>query len=115
MEDEGGVLLGVNGVVRDVNRENFPTHWPKNLAKKARKWIIEHVSKGGIPEVKLPSAALCLKHKRFSASEIHQRLRSGRPAIIGIIRKDNVLLDLRTVMKSQLNSLRESLRSLVSL
>ena len=28
--------------------------------------------------------------------------------------KDNVLLDLRTVMKSQLNSLRESLQSLVS-
>jgi L-seryl-tRNA(Ser) seleniumtransferase len=70
---------------------------------------------GGIPEVKLPSAALCLKHKRFSASEIHQRLRSRRPAIIGIIRKDNVLLDLRAVMKSQLNSLRESLQSLVSL
>lgn len=52
VEDEGGVLLGVNGVVRDVNRENFPTHWPKNLAKKARKWVIGHVLKGGIPEVK---------------------------------------------------------------
>jgi L-seryl-tRNA(Ser) seleniumtransferase len=70
---------------------------------------------GGIPEVKLPSAALCLKHKRFSAPEIHRRLRSRRPAIIGVIRKDNVLLDLRTVMKSQLNFLRESLQSLVSL
>jgi L-seryl-tRNA(Ser) seleniumtransferase len=69
---------------------------------------------GGIPEVKLPSAALCLSHERISASEIHHRLRSKRPAIVGMIRKDNVLLDLRTVMKSQLNSLRESLQSLVS-
>ena len=69
---------------------------------------------GGIPEVKLPSAALSLHHNKFSASEIHQRLRSSSPAIVGVIRKDNVLLDLRTVMKSQLNSLRESLQSLVS-
>ena len=69
---------------------------------------------GGIPEVKLPSAALCLSHERISASEIHHRLRSKRLAIVGMIRKDNVLLDLRTVMKSQLNSLQESLQSLVS-
>ena len=69
---------------------------------------------GGIPEVKLPSAALCLHHKKISAMEIHQRLRSRSPAIVGVIQKDNVLLDLRTVMKSQLNSLRESLQSLVS-
>ena len=69
---------------------------------------------GGIPEVKLPSAALCLSHERISASDIHHRLRSKRPAIVGMIRKDNVLLDLRTVMKSQLNSLQESLQSLVS-
>jgi len=69
---------------------------------------------GGIPEVKLPSAALCLHHKKISAMEIHQRLRSRSPAIVGVIRKDNVLLDLRTVMKSQLNPLRESLQSLVS-
>ena len=69
---------------------------------------------GGIPEVKLPSVALCLNHERFSATEIHQRLRSQKPGIIGVIRKDNVYLDLRTVMKSQLNSLRESLQSLVS-
>ena len=69
---------------------------------------------GGIPEVKLPSAALCLSHERISASEIHHRLRSKRPAIVGMIRKDNVLLDLRTVMKSQLNSLQESLQSMVS-
>ena len=69
---------------------------------------------GGIPEVKLPSAALCLSNERFSASEIHQKLRSRNPAVIGMIRKDNVQLDLRTVMKYQLNSLRESLQSLVS-
>ena len=69
---------------------------------------------GGIPEVNLPSVALCLNHERFSAKEIYQRLRSRKPAIIGVIRKDNVHLDLRTVMKSQLNSLRESLQSLVS-
>ena len=69
---------------------------------------------GGIPEVKLPSVALCLNHERFSATEIHQRLRSQKPAIIGVIRRGNVHLDLRTVMKSQLNSLRESLQSLVS-
>ncbi len=69
---------------------------------------------GGIPEVKLPSVALCLNHERFSATEIHQRLRFQKPGIIGVIRKDNVYLDLRTVMKSQLNSLRESLQSLVS-
>ena len=61
-----------------------------------------------------PSVALCLNHERFSATEIHQRLRSQKPAIIGVIRRDNVHLDLRTVMKSQLNSLRESLQSLVS-
>ena len=69
---------------------------------------------GGIPDVKLPSAALCLSNERFSASEIHQKLRSRHPAVIGMIRKDNVYLDLRTVMKYQLNSLRESLQSLVS-
>ena len=69
---------------------------------------------GGIPAVKLPSAALCLSNEKFSASEIHQKLRSRNPAVVGMIRKDNVHLDLRTVMKYQLNSLRESLQSLVS-
>ena len=50
--DEGGVLLGANGVVRNIHRENFSTHWPKNFAVKARKWVIEHVSKGSVPEVR---------------------------------------------------------------
>lgn len=50
--NEGGVSLGANGVVRDFNRDYFSTHWPRSLAKKARKWVIENVSQGSVPEVR---------------------------------------------------------------
>ncbi len=63
--DEGGVSFGINGIVRDINRENFSTHWPKSLASKARKWVIEHVSKGSVPEVRTAIQARYSKDTGF--------------------------------------------------
>ncbi len=52
VENEGAIYIGANGVARDIHIKNFSSHWPKKIAVKARKWIIENISQGGIPEVR---------------------------------------------------------------
>ena len=65
--DEVGVSLGANGVVRDVNKDHFSTHWPKSIAKKTRKWVIKHVSQGSVPEVR---TAIQARYSRDTGFEL---------------------------------------------
>jgi L-seryl-tRNA(Ser) seleniumtransferase len=55
------------------------------------------VGSGAIPAVPLPSRALAVEHPAVSAAAIAARLRAGRPPVIGRIRDDRLLLDLRGI------------------
>jgi L-seryl-tRNA(Ser) seleniumtransferase len=56
------------------------------------------VGGGTMPEVKLPTKIIALKHRLHSAEKIARKLRTeSTPSIIGRIQKDMFLIDLRTV------------------
>ena len=55
------------------------------------------------------AAGLRVTHRSLSADELHQRLRAGRPPVIGRIEDDRLLLDLRTVLPDQLSQVSEAL------
>jgi L-seryl-tRNA(Ser) seleniumtransferase len=56
------------------------------------------VGGGTMPEVKLPTKIIALKHCLLSAEQLARKLRTeSKPSIIGRIQKDMFLIDLRTV------------------
>lgn len=55
------------------------------------------VGSGALPVDTLPTKVLAVVSDEFSADEIAGRFRSARPAIIGRIKDDRFLLDVRTV------------------
>lgn len=57
---------------------------------------------GSSPMTELESAGLALTHEALSADQLHQRLRTARPPVIGRIEDDRLVLDLRTVLPDQL-------------
>jgi L-seryl-tRNA(Ser) seleniumtransferase len=64
------------------------------------------VGGGSLPGETLPSAALALPASRLEArgialDEFAQRLRTGRPPVIGRVEGDRLLLDARTVLPDQ--------------
>ena len=56
------------------------------------------VGGGSLPGAMLPTAVLRLKHATWSADEVARRLRLGQPHVFGRIKEDEVLLDLRSVI-----------------
>ncbi|MFN8543542.1 MAG: L-seryl-tRNA(Sec) selenium transferase [Candidatus Binatia bacterium] len=56
------------------------------------------VGSGAVPAVPLPSRALAVEHPQVSAEEIAARFRRACPPVLGRIRDDRFLLDLRGVL-----------------
>lgn len=52
---------------------------------------------GALPGVAIPTALLSLHAGSLAAAELASRLRLGRPPVIPLVRKDQVLLDVRTL------------------
>ena len=48
-------------------------------------------------------------HDDLSADQLHQRLRAGRPPVIGRIEDDRLVLDLRTLLPDQVDLLARAL------
>ncbi len=67
---------------------------------------------GAMPELSLETYCLALKHKSLSTVELERKLRNAEPPVIGRIRDDVVLLDMRTVNDRELMDLLKILRSL---
>ena len=67
---------------------------------------------GSLPLEKLPSFALALKPTDGSVEELARHLRTGVPAVVGYIRKDKLLLDLRTVLDEDVPELVARLNAL---
>jgi L-seryl-tRNA(Ser) seleniumtransferase len=55
------------------------------------------VGGGALPVVELPTAAIAIGTAAHPAASLDARLRNGRPAVIGRIRDDRLLLDCRTI------------------
>ena len=56
------------------------------------------VGGGSLPGVELPTIVLLLRHHSLSANELAQRLRLGTIRVVGRIKQEAVLLDLRSVL-----------------
>ncbi len=59
------------------------------------------IGSGAGPEAKIPSFGLTLRHVRLSPQRLARVLRQSRPAVVGRIQNDTVILDLRTVFPPQ--------------
>jgi L-seryl-tRNA(Ser) seleniumtransferase len=70
------------------------------------------VGGGALPTVELPTAALALGSRAHPAQRLDEALRSGRPAVLGRLADDRLLLDCRTVLPAELPSLAARLSSL---
>ncbi len=75
------------------------------LREKAR------VGGGSLPLVALPSCQVYLEHFRLNAGALAAKLRRAEVPVIARVRKDRVLLDLRSVMEGEDDLLVESIKS----
>jgi L-seryl-tRNA(Ser) seleniumtransferase len=55
------------------------------------------IGSGALPTEELPTIVIVIEHSTESATSIAQKFRGARPPIIGRIRDDRFLLDLRTI------------------
>ena len=64
---------------------------------------------GSAPGVELPTVLLAITHAVLSANELEERLRSLEPPVIARVENGRVVLDLRTVLEHQDETLTEAL------
>jgi len=71
------------------------------------------VGGGALPLAELPTMVLALGNADFSAHALDERLRRGRPPVIGRVKDDRLLLDFRTVQDADLEALARAVTRLV--
>ena len=62
--------------------------------------VVREVSRpggGSLPRLELPTYCVALKHPDIPSHEMHERFRRGSPPIVGRVKRDLLLLDMRTV------------------
>jgi L-seryl-tRNA(Ser) seleniumtransferase len=59
------------------------------------------IGSGALPTEELPSIAISIEHPKHSATAIAKKFRDANPPIIGRIKDDRFLLDLRTIFDPQ--------------
>jgi len=67
---------------------------------------------GSLPLLELPSCCLGIKIEGLSANGIEKRMRYANPPIIGRIENDLFLIDLRTVLDDELDTIAAALQSI---
>jgi L-seryl-tRNA(Ser) seleniumtransferase len=94
----------------------YSTSYLKRRAKKLYKWIKEKVPElelriikdtsqcggGSLPDLVLETYCVSLKHKKLSAEELSKRLRNLDTPLIGRIKENTLLLDVRTILDEEL-------------
>lgn len=55
------------------------------------------IGSGALPTEEIPSKAIAIRHRTFGPDRIAKRFRSAQPPILGRIKDDRFLLDLRTI------------------
>ena len=99
-------LRMLTGSMADLERRS--RRFLKNLAKEVGalcrlrlKDDSSQVGGGALPIQELPTKVLALSPAKLSAADLERRLRNGRPPVVVRIKENEVLLDLRTVMKEE--------------
>lgn len=89
---------------------------PDVRAKLAPRVIESHSQVGGgaLPTVELPTAALAVGTTGAAARHLDEALRQGDPPVIGRVADDQLLLDFRTVLPSQVVTLAKALTAAAS-
>ncbi len=62
---------------------------------------VSYAGGGSLPGNELPSCAIALRHSEVDLAALAQRLRMGRPAVMGRVHDEKLLLDLRCVMPNE--------------
>ena len=70
------------------------------------------VGGGALPTVELPTAALALGTAAYPAHALDEALRAGKPAVLGRLLDDHLLLDCRTILADQVSPLASALSRL---
>jgi len=68
---------------------------------------------GALPLTTIPSFAVSLRAAKWSASALAARLRAAQPPVFGRIQREEVLLDLRTVLEGEEAAIESSVRAIV--
>jgi L-seryl-tRNA(Ser) seleniumtransferase len=69
------------------------------------------VGGGALPIQELPSRLLCLIPGKLSSQTIEARLRGHSPPVITRVEKNQILLDVRTIQKSEFDSVADAIRA----
>ena len=79
---------------------------------------VSQVGGGALPLQELPTMVLAVKPLDLSVNEVEENLRKGEPPIISRISKDELILDMRTVLDEEIpllaDGIEKSLRHLLS-
>lgn len=111
-------MLTVAGKVLKARAEALAAELGKEIGSAYQVGISHEkarVGGGSLPQVFLPSCQITLESRKINAGELAEGLRQGRPPIIARVRKERVLLDLRSLREEEerlfldtlVNSLRE--------
>ena len=74
---------------------------------------VAYVGGGSLPDVGVPTTVLALAANGITEGELAARLRTGTPVVVGRVRDERVLLDLRCVFARQEDELFEAIKKAV--
>ena len=57
---------------------------------------------GSLPRLELPTYCVALRHPDIPPHEMHEKLRKGSPPVVGRVKRDSLLLDMRTVSDEEI-------------
>ena len=75
--------------------------------------VIRDVTKpggGSLPDLEIPTYCVGIRHEEITVDELAKRLREGEPPVIGKIRRDTLILDMRTVRDEEVRSIAEAVK-----
>jgi L-seryl-tRNA(Ser) seleniumtransferase len=75
---------------------------------------ISRVGGGALPLQELPTMVVAIKPGGFSVNNLEERLRKGDPPIIARINKDELILDMRTVLDEEIPQLASALEKAIA-
>ncbi len=84
----------------------------ENSARVTIEPCFSQTGSGALPLEKIASFGLCIQHSDLE--NLHRKLRTGDPAVMGHIQNNKLILDMRTVDESQVHSLTDRLNLLLS-
>ncbi|EDP75137.1 L-seryl-tRNA(Sec) selenium transferase [Hydrogenivirga sp. 128-5-R1-1] len=67
---------------------------------------------GSLPQLELETYCVSLRHKSLSTEELSRALRLSNPSVVGRVKKDWLLLDMRTVSNQELKDIFRALTQL---